>query len=408
MQQYDIIMFNMSSYSDWRKGIQNRNYHILHNLQKHPQIRKIVAIDFLPFNFKQMAKRYIKDIILNSHKGDIVYGDLTSSCYQVTSKIYVYSTIDSYFNQNIVTKELKRIQKALDIRNPILWSYNPLCTPYLNKLHEGMVIFDTVDNWCEHIAYTKQCYQKRLKKNYKLIADKADVIFMVSPNLQSFYKSFNRTESVYYIPNGVELDNFKKEHVTHPEPIEFFNQPELKNKKIIGYIGTIQTNRFDIQLIQYCAKNHPDKAFVLGGPIWKDSINEIEKELKPLNNVFFCGPIPRKDWVNYCSYFDVAMNPHKVNEFTHYTCPTKIYEYIACGKPVVSTDVCGADEFNDLIYTTTTPQEFSQALAKALEEDSQEKQEKRFKIAHQHYSWNSRVQKMLEIIESHPTFKSSI
>lgn len=408
MQQFDIIMFNMSSYSEWEKGIQNRNYHILHTLQKDPRVRKIVAVDFLPFNFKQMVKRYAQDIVLHSKKGDIIYGDLTSICYQVTSKIYVYSTIDSYFSSNIVAKELTRIEKVLNIKNPIMWSYNPLFTPYFHELHEKMVVFDTVDNWCEHISYTKSCYQTRLGKNYKEIANRADIIFTVSPNLNEMYRNWNRKESVHYIPNGVYLDDFKEEKLQAKVPLPFFEQPEIKSKPVIGYIGTIQSDRFDIDLLEYCAKNHPDKNFVLCGPIWKDSQKDIDQRLTKYTNIYFPGRVSRKEWVNYCMNFDVALNPHKVNAFTKYTCPTKIYEYLACGKPVVSTNVCGADEFNNLIYTANSHQEFSDLIEHALTNETEQLSDERFSHAHKHYSWQSRVEKMLEYITSHSSFKRKI
>jgi len=403
MTKIDIIMLNMSSYSDWQRGIQNRNYHILHTLQKSPMVNKIIAVDFLPFTTKLALKRFAKDIVLNKDRGEVIYGDATSLCHQVTSKIYVYSTIDSLLNQNIVTKELQKISKILKLHKPILWSYHPLFTKMFGELNESMIVFDTVDNWLEHSAYVAPKYQERLTANYKKISQQADVIFTVAENLKDFYASFNRHESIHYIANGMDGDYFTDKNLKTADTIEFFEQPEIKGKPVIGYIGTIQNNRIDFDLLAYAAKRHPDKIFALCGPIWKESQDIVEKNLKKFDNIHLLGPVPRKKWIDYCKYFDIAINPHKDNQFTKYTCPTKIYEYLACGKPVLSTKVCGTDAFDEEITVAHSRKEFSEAIDTILTE-SPHIHENLIEHAREHYTWANRIDQMLEIITTHPNF----
>ena len=88
MNKINIISFNMSKYSDWTKsGVVNRNYHILHNLAKDERVDKIISVDFFPFTYKRALKVFTKDHILNDRRGEIVYGDLTTQMWQVSSKI---------------------------------------------------------------------------------------------------------------------------------------------------------------------------------------------------------------------------------------------------------------------------------------------------------------------------------
>ena len=101
----DIIMFNMSSFSEWEKGTVNRNFHILKNFSKNPRIGKILSVDFLPFTFKRVLRNYWQNII-RSPKGKIIFQDLTTKCVQIShsslfalhSSLYIYSTIDSIFS----------------------------------------------------------------------------------------------------------------------------------------------------------------------------------------------------------------------------------------------------------------------------------------------------------------------
>ncbi|PIP17698.1 MAG: hypothetical protein COX43_02960, partial [Parcubacteria group bacterium CG23_combo_of_CG06-09_8_20_14_all_35_9] len=67
----------MSSYTDWEKGIVNRNYFVLHELLKDSRVSKILSVDFLPFTFKKVMKSYLQNVIRGPRE-KVVYKDLTS------------------------------------------------------------------------------------------------------------------------------------------------------------------------------------------------------------------------------------------------------------------------------------------------------------------------------------------
>ena len=205
----NILMFNMSNYTEWKSGIANRNYHILHNLEKNPNVEKIIAIDFLPFTFKRAARNYYECIIKNFEGGEIIFGDLTSKFRQVSSKIYNYTTIDSFFSSKTVVKEINKILKLENIShdNLIIWSYNQMFAELAENIGHKMFIFDMVDNWAYHPSFKNQ--QKKLLKNFNYISKNADIIFTVSEQLVDFYKEKGRTKNVYWIPNGVDLSFYQ-------------------------------------------------------------------------------------------------------------------------------------------------------------------------------------------------------
>ena len=59
----DIVMFNMSAYTDWQQGIANRNMHVLHTLLGDERVRKVVAVDYLPFTLKRAVRQWFQNIL---------------------------------------------------------------------------------------------------------------------------------------------------------------------------------------------------------------------------------------------------------------------------------------------------------------------------------------------------------
>lgn len=437
-QPINIIMFGMSSYTDWDKGIANRNYHILQTLAKDERVGKIIAVDFLPigFNWKRKLKYFYVNLIKGAvacdkdkkiciGSGETRFGDLTSRCYQIKSKIYVYSSIDSLKK---VAKELVEVKKRLELDNLVVWSYNPFISnlgEIKKELDAKTVVFDTVDDWSKHVVYKKQ--KNLLIKNYKKIKDEADVIFTVSRDLKeglfncgavstSSSQTFKSPltplcergecdkdfclkqnvssdlicDKIYWVPNGVDVEHFKNKTEHVPNSMKDLKHP------IIGYEGVIQ-DRLDIGLVRYLAQKNPDKSFVFVGWLWRGLDEIINREFGNLENVRFVGRKTYDELPDYMHLFNVAIIPHRVNEFTKTMNPLKIYEYLACGKPIVSTNVSGVEEFKNFIKVSENKEEFNQYINEVLEGDSEELGLGRIEEAGKH-SWESRVEAMLKML----------
>jgi len=339
-----------------------------------------------------LVKHYWQNIFRGVNTAEMIYGDLTSACFQKTDKIFVYSTIDSFFSLKYVARELKRIEKILNLKNIIFWSYNPLFTEFIGKLNEKLFIFDTVDNWSEHPSYTRLLSKNKILQNYKTISEKANVIFTVSNELLDFYKGFGRDKDVYWVPNGVAYD-----HYNNPDHIKQENQLSTVTKKVIGYLGTIQ-ERIDLDLITKIAEKHSDKIIAMCGPVWPSIRKEVNEKLGKYENIIFTDRVNYQMAPSYMNRFDVAIIPHKLDNFINSTNPMKMYEYLACGKPIVSTAGAGIEMFTDYIYITNKADQFVSYIDRALSEDTPEKQNARRTVAREH-SWNSRVDRMVEIIK---------
>jgi glycosyltransferase involved in cell wall biosynthesis len=381
--KFNIIMFCMSSWQEWHaKGIVNRNYYILNNLLKSPYVDNILAVDFLPYTKKRALRSYFEGRF--GLGGKVIKKDFTSVLRQIADNFFSYSTVDSaIFGEGKIYQKIKKITSLLDFKNVILWSYFPMFVGYFNNIAAKLKIFDTVDNWVEHPNFKN--YKERLQKNYNFIDQKADIIFTVSKDL---VKLFPNNKNVHWIPNGVDVEHFvgyklqaisyKLEGILHP---------------IIGYAGIIQ-NRVDLELIKYIAEKNPDKSIVLLGMVWPDANVE---QIKGIKNIYLLGHKSYQELPKYIHQFDVAIIPHKINQFTRSMNPLKLYEYLTCGKPVVTTPIAGIDEFRDLVEVAETKEEFNQKMKKALAEDDLGKRERRIHAVKK-YSWESRVEEMMGYI----------
>ncbi|MCX6745468.1 MAG: glycosyltransferase [Candidatus Parcubacteria bacterium] len=378
----NIIMFNMSKYRNWQKGVVNRNFHVLHNLVKRDEINKIIAVDFLPFNWKKAIKSFILDQILRDTRGTVIFGDLTSRCWQISSKILVYSTVDSVINpQRIITELNKIILKEKMADNLIIWNYNPLYIDYFNNLDQKLNIFDAVDNWAEHSGY--ESYKNKLAKNYQIIQNKSELIFTVSANLKN--ELFKNQANTHWLPNAVDLEYFQS--VTEISP-----KLNKIPKPIIGFLGILQ-DRIDLEILLTLAKNNPDKSIVLAGPVWP---NFPKNKLQEFKNIYFLGPISYQEIPALYNGFNVGIIPYQVNEFIKSTDPMKFYEYLAAGLPIVSTYVPGIERFGSLIKVAKSPEEFNNLVNKALNEKRGLTQEKLEMLKNN--TWRHRIEEMLELI----------
>jgi teichuronic acid biosynthesis glycosyltransferase TuaH len=379
----NIIMFNMSKYSDWQKGIANRNYHVLHNLVKSEQVNKIIACDFLPFNWKMAVKTYINDQILKDTRGEVVYGDLTSRCWQISSKILVYSTIDSVLNKSRIITELKKIIAKEDMeQNLVIWNYDPMYADYFGKFENATYVFDAVDDWQSHSSYKK--YESILKGNYETIKAKSDLIFTVSEYLRD--NLFEKQSHVHWMPNAVDLEFFQSETKVHPL-VASLPHP------IVGFLGILQ-DRIDLDILDSLASNNPEMSIVLAGPVWK---NFPVKNFCKYKNVHFLGPIKRWEIPMLYNGFDVGIIPYKTNKFVKSTDPMKYYEYLASNLPVVSTPIPGSERFGEMVIVANTPEQFNSAVNQALSGERETLKNERIKML-ENNTWSKRVGEMLELI----------
>lgn len=399
---YELIMFNMSAYSEWEQGIANRNYHFFRYFLKQEKIKKLILVDFLPLSFKRALRNYGENV-LQSTKGRVIYRDLTTKCVlreEDNREFYVFSTIDSVFSgqrffpgkvkMEPTSRVIRKMNKIFGSKpkelTRIIYSCFPLFLDYFQGLGADLTIFDAIDNWLNHPSWRKK--EEVLTQNYQFLARNSDLIFTVSPNLVEFFQGRGRQKDLHWVANGVDTDFFQPSKERKKDLFPGLPSP------IIGYLGTIE-NRFNLRLFKSWVSKNPDKSFVLVGPVWD---KKIKQELKFFSNVYLWGRVPHQQAPAYINSFDLAFIPHKLNRFVRSTYSLKLLEYLACGRPVLTTPTPETKEFQDLIYLANNPQQFQEKMLLALQENDPALILAR-KERVQKKSWLAQGNKMMEIIE---------
>jgi len=366
--------------------VSNRNYHILRELQNREEVGKILAIDYMPLNFKRALRNYKEGIVLNIDNSKNIKRGLTYKVSKVSEKLYVYTDCDFFLRPKNSVKRIRKIAIDLNFGDFILWSYYPFAAPYWDNMGQKMTVFDAVDNWLLHSSYAK--YQNRLKADYEKIKNETDLIFVVSKNLTNF---FDDQPNVYWIPNGVDNKHYNKKFALLNRDISDIPKP------IIGYIGVVQ-DKVDFKLLEYLADKNPDKSLVIVGPVWAEQ-EKAKEELSLRKNVYFLGYKKYNEAPQYIQQFDVGIIPHKTAGFSATTNPMKMYEYLSCGKPVVATNNIGTENVEDIISIAKDYESFNTLVNEAVNNNSLEEQAKRKEFVKK-FSWFNTVDKMIDLINN--------
>jgi UDP-galactopyranose mutase len=210
------------------------------------------------------------------------------------------------------------------IHGPLIaWYYTPMMLRFSRHLDTSAVIYDAMDE----LSKFRFAPAKLLELEQELI-DKADLVFTGGSSLYEAKK--DRHPSVHCFPSSVDRTHFMKARAGQFDPAD---QEDLPRPRL-GFYGVID-ERFDTELLGQVAAMRPSWSFVMVGPVVKISEDELPK--RP--NIHYLGSKTYSELPAYLSGWDVALMPFAMNESTQFISPTKTPEYLAGGKPVVSTPI---------------------------------------------------------------------
>jgi glycosyltransferase involved in cell wall biosynthesis len=221
---------------------------------------------------------------------------------------------------------LKRLLDAYSAglsRPLVAWYYTPMMLPFSRDIDASVVVFDAMDE----LSKFKFAPVKLLDLEQELI-DRADLVFTGGSSLYEAKK--DRHDSVHLFPSSVDRAHFAKARKALPEPEDQARIPHPR----LGFYGVID-ERFDTELLGDIAEMRPDWHFVMVGPIVKIS----EEDLPKGENIHYLGGKKYEQLPTYLSGWDVALMPFAMNESTQFISPTKTPEYLAGGKPVVTSPI---------------------------------------------------------------------
>jgi glycosyltransferase involved in cell wall biosynthesis len=219
---------------------------------------------------------------------------------------------------------------------------------------------------------------------------KADVTFTTSSELRRLKLPFSK--EVYVVPNAADVTLFKTaltSDLLRPKEIATVTKP------IVIYTGHLE-HRTNYDLLKHVIKEHSDKVFLMVGPVTLEK--DLLDELHAFPNIIFAGSKNIKELPAYLKYSHCAIIPYKHNTLTRSIYPLKVNEYLAAGKPVVSTTFSDdIMDFSKVIKAVPDAASFSKAIADSIAEDSPEKQRERVQFV-ENNTWETRTNEILRIV----------
>ena len=205
----------------------------------------------------------------------------------------------------------------------IAWYYTPMMLPFSKHITPDVTVYDAMDE----LSKFKFAPEHLLSYEQELI-DRADLVFTGGSSLYEAKK--DRHDSVHCFPSSVDRCHFAKARARLFDPAD---QEDLPRPRL-GFYGVID-ERFDVDLLDQMAKMRPNWSFVMVGPVVKIADEDLPKR----HNIHYLGSKTYGELPSYLSGWDVALMPFAMNDSTQFISPTKTPEYLAGGKPVVSTPV---------------------------------------------------------------------
>jgi hypothetical protein len=248
---------------------------------------------------------------------------------------------------------LANLFREHQIVHPILWYYTPMALEWSRGLQANAVVFDCMD---ELSAFANS--PASLLALEEELLRRADVVFTGGYSLYDAKK--HRHARVHAFPSSVDAPHFGRARARHVEPTDQASIPRPR----VGFFGVID-ERMDLALLEGLARLRPDWHQILIGPVVKIDPQSLPRA----HNIHYLGMKGYSDLPAYLAGWDVAYLPFARNEATRFISPTKTPEYLAAGRPVVSTsiaDVVRPYGERGFVTIADTPEEVANGLDAAL------------------------------------------
>jgi glycosyltransferase involved in cell wall biosynthesis len=262
------------------------------------------------------------------------------------------------------------------------WFYTPMAVPLASCLKPRGVVYDCVDDFAQLPDAPRQLVQRE-----NALFKRADLVFTAGRSL--FNAKRNRHPDVHCFPGSVDAQHFANAQGEHPLHADI-PRPRL------GYSGVID-DRINLQLIDAIATARPEWNIVMVGPVVKADATKLPRR----DNIHWLGPQSYDDLPRLISGWDVCLLPYALGDATKSISPAKTLEYMACGRPAVSTSIRDIVEpWGHLVRVADTPEGFIAdiEMLMARTKEQQDEHARQLAQAVAQTSWDRTADGMAELI----------
>jgi len=376
--------------TDWlRHPVPSRQHHVFETLAETDNVH-VLQFNLFPQNHPRETRTIIHSLHEISSRGFAQYYAL---------------------NMPVFLKEILGIIKSEGIEVVVTSNLLPGIPTLLGNLSCKKVV-DLKDMFSDNSAiyYQNPLLSSMVKGTSEWLLQRllrnADHVITVSAFLVDYLRSIG-VDGVSLITNGADLSIFKPD--LNPATFDFKLAKEFEKSKVIGFVGTID-RWIDFETVlssleKLVSRMDRLKLLVVGGKMVTDYFDEIKREVKEAglqDHVVFTGIVPHSAVPYYVSMMDVCLIPMKPDSrLNQARCPDKLFEYLACGKPVVSTRLSEVARIGkNLVKFYDNAQSLSEIITEILQNSSVRNtmKVKALEIA-RNYDWRSIAMRYRDVLQ---------
>lgn len=274
----------------------------------------------------------------------------------------------------------------------VAWLYTPMALPMVASLSPRCVVYDCMD---ELTAFKHA--PRQLRQRESALCKQAHLVLTGGPSLYEAKRHLHA--NIHCLPSAVDAAHFtpaslcpESNHAREAQAL----QVHLPRPRL-GYYGVID-ERLDMGLVAALADARPDWCFVMAGPVVKIDPATLPQR----DNLHWLGMQPYDRLPYLLADWDVALMPFALNESTRFISPTKTLEYMAGGKPVVSTPIRDViDLYGDAVIVADGAEAFIAGCETLLGEDvgARSRRATSMAAAVRRHSWDNGVVRVNALLD---------
>lgn len=239
----------------------------------------------------------------------------------------------------------------------VLMVQRPYLLPQLNGLPASLKVYEITEDYGAQAHH--DTHRRRILKAHKRLLRQADRVWATTGHLEAGVR--DQRPDVVRTSLGVDFDAFAR-GLERPEPTALRRIPGPR----IGLVGRLN-DRIDWDLVERLVWVRPDWHLVVVGPIHRAGVatRDALGRLEGSPNFHLLPAVPHREMPAYLARLDVCLIPYRITQGTQGVHPNKLYEYLAAGRPVVSTPLPAVEEFGDVVRTAAADT-FVEAIEQTL------------------------------------------
>jgi len=286
------------------------------------------------------------------------------------------SAITRYITAKLLAYQVRQVLNTLRLHQPVLWISLPTAVDIVGKLGESAVVYYCCDDFNSLEGVDHHTVSQREQQ----LANCADLILATSDLLHAKFSN----KPVVTVEHGVDFKLFS-------QPSQRASDLPTNNNPTAGYYGSI-ASWLDLELLQQTIAQLPNWNFVFIGKITVDV-----SVLRQYSNVYFIDNKPHHLLPSYSQHWTASLLPFKINGQILACNPFKLREYLAAGRPIISTNFPALLSYQPLIDVVNNSQQMVAALQRARCHDQIDPRKRQAVINH---TWQDRANQVAKLVDN--------